>query len=653
MNRTARVSRVVNAARVLALAGLAWGWGCDQQTPTARAIQRAGAGIHSPSPEGDRRPGAVSYGDVVREVQGVADQGLPGENAAAKTLLARAQSGLANPAVSAMLGAEREAFRRAAIVRAALGEYVGRSAQAAALATYNPAGLIAELERSIQERANQASARRAEMEQLRAQEEGLRAQARDLLAKAKAHADAAGRLSQEAAGLSASKATPVVVKANEEKRAGERLAVEAARIEARADQITPKVREAELELAQLENQRKDLQASIADLRARAATAAEQVAQARSEASTAASEVARLAAELGAFCAGDVSKAGDEAIRQLQQAVQTASRAGNDAGVAGRLAVGTAQQALADALLIRAQGLRNHADLLEDLSRAQPALADAARYAADAQAAREKAKQMLEQAASAYRSAQSAYAGVQTKAEVKEQLARIAEALENLAKVAEGQSLDLLGQYLLPRSRVSGGEPSSGGPGTSQPAGAVDPTLIEAINAAYAAHKAGNYDAALADVIADDAAKAVLRQQFEVGAKFMKVDAAVKARFGKGLFESAGPQLASMGLEPRALSGDLSAADLDITMTGPDSARATLRGAGPMMPAMTYRRVDGRWKLDFAELAPMLQMMGPMLGGMGRALDGLLSDVEAGKFQSPEAVLMGLQQRIMESMGGGG
>lgn len=647
------MSRVKIALGVLALSGLGCGAGCDQQTPAGRAIQRASAGIHTPSPEGARRAGGVTYTDVVREVQGAGDQGLAGETAAARTLLARAQSGLSGPAVLVALESEREASRRGTLVRAAAGEYVGRSAQAAALATYDPGPLIAELERSAAERGREAEARAAEAARLRSEDEALRARMNRLLEQAKGRSDEAGRLMQEAGRLSATEATPVVARAAEAKRAGDRLAVEAALLEARADQVTPRVRQAELEVERLRALRRDLEASIADLRARAATAAEQVARARAAAASAAGDVARLTDELREYRAGTLTRAWEEALRLLQQAVQSASRAGNEAGVAGRLAVGTAQQALADACLIRAQGLRDYADLLDDLARAQPTLPDAPAYEADARTAREAARGMLDQAASAYRSAQSAYAGVQTRAEVKESLARLAESLEHLAKVAQGESLDLLGQYLLPRSRVGRGEPPRGEAPRNPPRGGADPSLVEAINAAYAAQRAGDYDAVLADVIADDAAKRVLRQQFEVGAKVMRVDAAVKARFGKGLFESAGPQLAAMGMDPRALSGDLSAADLDITMTGPDSARAAVRGAAPMMPPMTYRRVEGRWKLDLTDLAPMVQMMAPMMSGMSRALDGLIADVEGGKFASPEAVLMGLQQRMMESMGGGG
>jgi hypothetical protein len=594
----------------------------------------------------------VTYSDVVREVQTAGDRGLPGENAAARTLLARAQSGLAGPAVLAMLEAEREAFRRGALVRATLEEYVGRSAQAAALGTYNPAPIIADLEHTAAERGRQAEAAAAEMARLKAQEDDLRARVRELLAQAKARADEAGRLTQQAATLSATQATPVVVRANEEKRAGERLAMEAALIEARADQLTPRIREAALQIELFRNQRRNAEASIADLRARAETLAQQMARARADALAAADHLARMTDDLAAFRSGTADNAGNEAVRQLQQAVQSATRAGNEAGAAGRLASGTAHQTLGDALLIRAQGLRDYADLLAMLADTQPTLPNAQRHQQEAQNAREAARQMLEQAAAAYRSAQSAYAGVQARGEVKEQLARLAESLENLAKVAQGESLDLLGRYLLPRSRLGDAAPRSEAPARTGPPG-VDPSLIEAINAAYAAQKAGNYDAVLADVIADNATMDVLRQQLQVGAKMMRLDAAVKARFGRGLFEVAGPQLAAAGLDPRSLSGDLSAADMDIRLTGPDTARATIRNAPPRSPPMNYRRVDGRWKLDLSDLAPMMQMMAPMVGGIDRALDGLIADVNAGKFDSPDAVLMGLQQRIMESMGGGG
>ncbi|MBM4107512.1 MAG: hypothetical protein FJ255_01655 [Phycisphaerae bacterium] len=638
-----RSHTIVPAVRLALVAGIALTSlaGCDQQTPTGRAVQRGSAGIQTPSPEGQERAGAISYSDVVREVQGVTDQGLPGENAAAQTLVARAQAGLAAPGVLAMLETERDAFRRASLVRATLGEYVGRSAQVAALSTYNPAPLIADLEKNAAERGRQVETRKADLARLQADEAKLRAEIQRLLDRAKTHADAAGRLSRDATALSATQATPVVVKANEEKRAGDRLAVDAARVEARADQVAPRIRQAALEVEQLQTQQMDLQASIADLRTRAATAAQQVDKARTDADATARDLARQAADLAAFRAGDLAKADDEAIRLLQQAALSAKRAGNEGGVAGRLAVGTTQHALGDALLMRAQGQRDYANLLAGLAEAQPALADASRYADDARSAREQAKQTLDQAAEAFRAAQGAYASVQARSEVKERLAKIAESLEILAKVAQGESLDLLGQYLLPRSSA-GGETSG-----------VDAGLVAAINAAYGAQKAGDYDAALADVIADDATKNVLRWQFGVGAKVMKLDAAVKAKLGTGLFEAVGAELAAMGLDPRALSGDLSAADLDLEMTGPDTARATLVNAPPMSPPMTYRKVGGRWKLDLTALAPMIQTMAPMMGGMDNAVDALIADVDAGKFDSPRAVFTGLQQKIMESMGGGG
>lgn len=646
MMRT-RPHRTVTAARLTLLVGLALAGGCDQQTPTGRAVQHASAGIQTPSPEGQRRAGAISYSDVVREVQSAGDQGMAGETAAAATLVARAQSGLAGPGVLAMLSAERDAFRRASVLRATLGEFVGRSAQAAALATYNPAPLIASLEKGAAERGAQAGARNADLARLRSDEAKLRDEVRQLLTRAKTHADAAGRLSQQAASLPATEATPVVVKANEEKRAGDRLAVDAARIEARADQVAPRIAEAALEVEQLQTQQKDLTSSITDLRARAATAAQQVEQARADAAATARDLTQQASDLAAFRAGDVTKAGDEAIRQLQLAATSAKRAGNEGGVAARLAVGTTQHALGDAWLMRAQGQRDFANLLADLAQTQPALPDSARYAADAQAARDQSKQSFDQAAEALRAAQSAYASVPAKSETKEQLAKIAESLENLAKVAQGESLDLLGQYLLPRSRF-GAEPAA-----APAADGVDAGLIAAINAAYAAQKSGDYDAVLADVIGDDTTKSVMKQQFEVGAKMLKLDAAVKAKLGTGLFEAAGPQLAAAGMDPKALSGDLTAADLDIKMTGPDSARATVRNAPPMTPPVTYRKVDGRWKLDAGNLGPMMQMMAPMMGSISKAVDALIADVEAGKFATPDAVLMGLQQKMMESMGGGG
>jgi DNA repair exonuclease SbcCD ATPase subunit len=525
------------------------------------------------------------------------------------------------------------------VTRASLGAFVGRHAQAQALSTYNPAPLIAELEASAADRGRQAEEAREELEAERARETALRSQVAGLLERSKTEANEYGGLRREANALSATQATAVVRRAAEAKRRADTLAKEAALVEAQADQVTPKVREAQLRLEQYENQRKDMLATIADLKTRAATAAQEMTQARQQAEEAGREVAERAAALIRFRTETLAPAGENAARMVAEAVSTARRAGNEGGAAGRLALGTAQHQLADVHLIRAQGLRAFADLMDDLAKTAPALPNAATFASEAEAARATLKELLGQAAEAYRGAQSAYAGVQARAEVRERLQAIAESVEKLGQVAEGESLDILGQYLLPTAPTAEGE--------------VPKALVSAINRAFRQQALGEHDEILKSVIGDDAVKQALRSQFEMTAAFARLDKAAREKLGTGLFDAMGPQLAAMGMSPKALSGQLTADDFEITMVDNRTATATLKGAGPMAPPSTYRLADGRWQLDASSLAGVMAQVAPMLGGMTTALSGLADDVEGGKFTSIQEVMGALQTRMLEAMQGGG
>lgn len=633
MSHTARRTTVLG---LLIAAGFACG--CDQQTPTGRAVQIGAAGIQTPTPEGAGGQAGVSYSDVVQQVQPVASSGLPGENAAAATLVSRAQKGLSNEAWGTMLEREREGFRAIALARASLEAYVALNAQAAALATYNPSALIAELEQSASRRGEEARAAQAELTAESARESELRSRVASLREQASREADEAGRLRMQANALTASQATPVVKQSAEAKRRADALAKEAALVEAQADQITPRVTEARLRLEQYQNQQKDMLSTVSDLKARAASAAQEAEQARREAQAAGQDLARRATEITAARAETLAPAGEAAARQVADAVSTAKRAGNEGGVAGKLALGTSQHQLADIHLVRAQGLRAYADLMDELAKVQPALPDAGAYASQAQSARATLKELLDQAGELYRGAQSAYAGVQAKADVRDKLQAIADSVEKLAEVTQGESLDVLGQYLLPAAPAAEGE--------------VPRALVNAINRAFRQQAAGQFDQILENVIADDATKQVLRSQLEMTAAFARLEKSVKEKTGSSLLEAMAPQLTAMGMSPRALTGELTAEDFDITMTDARTASASPKGGGAAVPPALYRLADGRWQLDLTPMASTLQMTAPMLGGMTSALNALADDVDAGKFTTVPEVVAALQQRLLEAMQGG-
>jgi hypothetical protein len=156
-------------------------------------------------------------------------------------------------------------------------------------------------------------------------------------------------------------------------------------------------------------------------------------------------------------------------------------------------------------------------------------------------------------------------------------------------------------------------------------------------------------AAMMDV--PDDARGGLAALLQMSEKQERLDAAFKSKFGKTMLEamSSNPMVAeamkNRGFDPASIA-KLSPSDLQATSNG-DSGTVTAGGA-----SLSFKKVNGKW-LYSDQMLQMAGMMGGMAPALGKAMDDLAGEIEAGKYPDATAAVAALTAKMQAAMMGGG
>jgi hypothetical protein len=464
MSKTSFYCRVAGAAGcawvVLGLAG------CGDRSEAAEATREASLQI-------DRIAGGGGGGMVnaytIEQFEAAAKplnrtglDGTDAEKAAAVILASWTDLGLASGADLRSSALEREATRKAAEIRTELRAWEQLQARAAADEAIDPSEEIASLDAErgeIEAAIESATATKAEVDQkvgdLESQMASLEAEARDERAEA-------ARLELQAARLSAVEAAELAPEIQKHKLAGEKRLLDAARVDAKADQLGTAATEAKLNLEMLNEQKALNEEARADILAAQEAARANAAALREQAAQAAAAIRTLVDELQAFRQGGGADGGLNAmyeaqIERLRSAVSGAQQGVSSMRTEAKVAMGAANVALGDALTAQARSHADLAGLLGRLAEATPALPEAAAYAEQAAEAARVAAEAREAATVAYAAAVEDYGGTGARGDA-------------------GALMDTLIERL--RARAGGGsgeaEPTDGGSVEPGDGGAVEP-----------------------------------------------------------------------------------------------------------------------------------------------------------------------------------
>lgn len=612
---------------------------CDRSDPAARPLAVSSAKLQGLSGGSYNAPSAQDqnryYKDVLTTAKPVMDaDSKSAQGAAAAGMVGAAQLGQAQPQLLAAANAEINAVAKAALVRTLVDNYTSQSLSAETAAGFDPAPLIADLEKSrtdAQKDIAQNQAKLADIER----------KISDLTAKADAKAAEAKKLSDEflavrasLANLSAKEAEAKLTAARETKRQGDAIRVEASRLQTQADLLKPEAQE----LKVLVNASKDRIAGLDRMKLEASEKAQQgqaaAAQARAGAAEAAKQLEEKLKDLASVRSSEVITAYDAGIASLRTAANTARTSASDGG-AGKLLVGRAQLALADALSSKAASLQTHAALLTYVANAKPTLGFASSVQNDLKSTLEMHKITLDEAKSAFEAAESAFAGIQLKGsgtgEIKDRLTKLSEKLGALA-----------GKTPAPAESAAQPEQPAPTPTPAPEAAPAQSATGDDANAGwaaiYAVMESGDVAGVLAHTkLADPAHESVIRTVTEMNGISTALDNACKEKFGKSLTTSIGT----------GARGPESAADYTVTTEGDT---ASVAHASLPVPLKLVRDA-GAWKLDSASVAngPMAAMV-PMADKLKSTMQSLTNDIKDGKITKLEDVAIELQKRLM---GGGG
>lgn len=620
------------AGSALTLPGLA---GCDRKSDAARAIE-AGAtdletltgGGSAPALKGETLTTLKRAATTLTEA-GKSD--TPAEKGAAQSLLSTTMSGQADFAVSAAVEQEAQLLRMVASVRNIATAWSGKTARAAAAEAFDPSAQIAAIERSLGEKQTEITAATKRRDELSAALTALQARAKSRLDAGQAKIEESASIAQSAEKLTAREAVPVIERAAAVRREGDTLNAEGAMLQAKADLDRPEVEEAELIVAQLNNQKTKFEGIISELRARQAKAREDARAVRDGAAKDAADLDAAVSEAVALFEGGLTASYEDAIRGFGQAATAAKQGVAGAPSASRVASAAAKQSEGDVHLARATIAASVAKLLEDLSKANPAPPKAGDYASKARSIREVQKTSLEKAVESYESARSDYTasagGLSGPAggQVRERLEALGQALERLKSAAQGVSMDM--------------------PKAAEGSAPVDPALADTISRFFSAVKEDREQDVMALLHAPDASFQSLFTSMA------KLNAAFKEKYGKTFSEAAStnPMLGQMA-GPLALKdtlGQVGPGDLVITMEGEDKATAT--GPGLASP-LAFSRVNGEWKFTMPgteRLGPMAALLAPIANAMSAVAD----EVAAGQHADDQAAVSALMTKMQSLLGG--
>jgi predicted nucleic acid-binding Zn-ribbon protein len=618
---------------------------CDRSDPAARPLAVSSAKLQGLSGGSYNAPSAYDqnryYKDVLTTAKPVMDaDNKSAQGAAAAGMVGNAQLGQAQPQLLAASNAEISALGKASLIRTLVDNYTSQSLSAETAGGFDPAAMIADLDKSRAEAEKEIAQNQAKLADIERKIADLSAKAESKAAEAKKLSDEFLAVRASLANLSAREAEAKLTAARETKRQGDAIRVDASRLQAQADMLKPEA----AELKVLVDASKNRIAGLDRMKLEASEKAQQgqaaAAQARAGAADAAKQIEEKLKDLASVRSNDIITAYDAGIASLRTAANTARTSASDAGGggAGKLLVGRAQLALADALSSKAASLQTYAAVLTYVANAKPTLSFAPAVQNDLKSTLEMHKLTLDDAKSAFEAAESAFAGIQLKGsgtgEIKDRLTKLAERLGALAGKTPATEAPAETPAETPAAQPEQPAPT---PEAAPAQSAAGDDAAAGWATIYNAMETGDATTVLAHTkLADPAHESIIRTVTEINAAGTALENACTEKFGKSLGATMGSGAAAQ-----------SAADYTVTTEG-DSASV----AHASMPApLKLVREDGAWKLDSASVAggPMAMMI-PMADRMKAAFQSVTADVKDGKITKIEDVAAELQKRLM---GGGG
>ena len=430
-------ARLVASSLVLLASTVAGLAGCDQRDAASDAIQSAKTTLATLTGGGrtvDTRAEKLkpALEQVVKSLSPHVDAKLPGQAAAANSLLARAKAALATMKVDEAHAAEQAALNKALEVRGKLDEWLVQKSRAESLAKFDPTKAKKEIDARVATLTRQIADTQAQRASADGVVVGLKAKSDGLLAQAKMLREQASAVKGRVSGASATEGLALVQQATDIGRQADALDKQASFVQADAMAAQPAADDAAARIVKLNNELNQAKTADAELAATAAATHEQAQAARTQAEAAAAATAKGAAELEALRGADsaLAVASEGATKGFKDAIGSATKSvaaagGGEAGGAAKLAKAGYQQALGDVLYGRARGLQDYLAILGALANSKPALPDAAKYADQSKLVMEQAAAMLKEAQEAYESAKDAYAAGSGKEEMRARLEKLA------------------------------------------------------------------------------------------------------------------------------------------------------------------------------------------------------------------------------------
>lgn len=637
------------AIRRLTALALAAGFlvaGCDEDNAADRALESASIKLASLAPRGQRAPIASlqekTFKDVVSSLQSVASGGTKSQAAAAAILISQAQAGLAEIPASRSAALERECIHLGTTIRATLSQWHTFTAMAAGAAKFDPAKDLAALDANEREIDSQIASENSRKTKIEAEVARLGQAAAAKADQARRRQAEAGQIKQRVPNESATAGEQLLIQASAISREADQLEVQAARFEAEAAKVAPQIDEVKLSLERLTRQKALVGSARDDLRKRDQAAKAQAAEARASAKKAADDLAAQVDQLVTLRTKDLAASNDEEIAALEASSASARKALSQDRTSAQLAVGAAQQSLGDVYWSRGRGLETHAALLTSLAAAGVPNADALK--AQAAKAEEDAKTAYAATVEAYKAAHEAYQAAGAKGDAEARMRRVSESLNKAVRAASGGQADLGLSEAPPPEEAAAPDAA---PAAAEIA--ADLTTPQGVfQYLIEASKSGDYSRfGDAFIFNTEIEKKSFVSLLSLAPKMEKLDAAMKAKFGKGMDGMAGAG-ANAGIDPADFK-DLKASDIPITVSG-DTAEATIQGE-----QIALRQKDGKWGIDLRSMGgdpQQVAMVGLMVPALSRAVDEMTADVNAGKFSSFEQAMQAFMTKMAGAAQGG-
>lgn len=635
---------VATAATLALLAGLPALVACDTRNESTKALQSASdqmaaltSGGTAPAPDESTQK---AMNAVVASVQGLTGDESKSKGAAAGILLAQAHANLGETPAAEAMTLDRSVRREFDKAEGLASAWASLNAAAFAAEAFDPSAAIAELTTSNAAKRAEAQAARAELARFQAEADEITRRKREIEARADELQQQYAAQVEQARGMSAIAAAPIIERAQSVWREAERARLDAARLAAQLDVRGPEAASKAAGADQLEKQVSDLANAIKGLESQRDDRRARGTAARNDAQRIAAELDQAVVTASKRLADEVVPAYVKAIDVFEKSARAATGAEQGAPGAARSASASARQSVAELYWNKAQALASEARFLERLSRVTPALPNASDYARRAEASNQAAKAALDSARENYEQAQRSAESAQFQGPARERLQKLGELLGRAAEVTGGKALDL-----------------SAGFGFAGASEASVRDLVAEARQAYTQYNdliaQGRFADAEAMILGDDEAMAAYRSSNELAAAAARLDAAIKDKFpGKTLADALGP-MAQMGMGADAFRGVVDISTMNFAVAEGGAVSAT----NPAIPGSTVllREVDGTWKLDINPLKPMLAQAGPMLAPLTGVFTQLADSVTNGTITSPEAVgaelMKKLQEAMMNSMGG--